>query len=63
MSTAAGAIADSNSLKRAINKNLNMDVFLDDNNSNVFFHKINDLLITGPTGTNVMDVQILIKSQ
>jgi len=62
MSTAAGAIADPNSLKRAIDKNLNMDVFLDDNNSNTFFHKINDLLIIGPTGTNVMDVQILIKS-
>ncbi|RLF56081.1 MAG: glycerate kinase [Thermoplasmata archaeon] len=61
MSTAAGAIADSNSLKRAIDKNLNVDVFLADNNSNVFFHEINDLLITGPTGTNVMDVQILIK--
>lgn len=60
-STAAGAIADSNSLKRSIDKNLNMDIFLDDNNSNAFFHEINDLLITGPTGTNVMDVQILIK--
>jgi glycerate-2-kinase len=60
-STAAGAIADPYSLNRSIEKNLKFDFFLRNNNSNVFFNNLQDLLISGPTGTNVMDIQILIK--
>lgn len=59
-SNAAGAIVDGFSLKRANKLNLDVESFLQDNNSFEFFRKLDDLLITGPTGTNVMDVQILI---
>ena len=61
ISNAAGAIADGYTFEKAINKGLNVDEFLNNNNSYEFFKKINDLFITGPTGTNVMDIQILVK--
>ena len=61
MSNAAGAIADAFSYKRANEKNIDPASFLDDNDSYHFFKKIDDLLMTGPTGTNVMDIQIIIK--
>jgi len=60
-SDAAGAIADAFSYARAKNKNLDIQSFLNDNNSYEFFKQTGDLLITGPTGTNVMDIQILVK--
>ena len=60
-SKAAGAIADFFSLKRAMEKKLNPNMFLKENNSFEFFKKLNDYLNTGPTGTNVMDIQLLIK--
>jgi hydroxypyruvate reductase/glycerate 2-kinase len=59
-SDAAGAIADGFSLTRARKRNLNPEKYLKLNNSNVFFDKLGDLLITGSTGTNVMDMQIII---
>lgn len=58
---AAGAIADFYTLNKAEEKDLNFKAFLKNNNSYEFFKKLGDLLITGPTGTNVMDLQILIK--
>jgi len=61
MSHAAGAIADPFSHERAREHGLDITEFLKDNNSNQFFSQLNDLLITGPTGTNVMDIQVLIK--
>ena len=61
-SDAAGAIADSFSFEKALDKNLDSDIFLNDNNSYEFFKKINDLLFTGLTGTNVMDIQIIVKT-
>ena len=60
-SNAAGAIADSYTYIRAQKKNLNPIKFLNDNNSNKFFNKLGDILITGLTDTNVMDIQILVK--
>ena len=57
---AAGAIADESSLSRAKKKGLDPYIFLHNNDSYSFFQKLNDLLITGPTGTNVMDLQILV---
>lgn len=58
---AAGAIADAYSLTKAYKKNLDPNKFLNENNSYEFFKSIGDLLKTGPTETNVMDIQILIK--
>jgi len=59
-SKAAGAIADSNSFKRAKAKGLNPRNFLARNDSNTFFKKLGDEIITGPTETNVMDLQLLL---
>ena len=59
-SDAAGAIADGFSLKRARKRNLDPDRYLMNNNSYEFFNTLGDLFITGPTGTNVMDIQIII---
>jgi glycerate-2-kinase len=39
---------------------LNAGDFLDDNDSYHFFEKLDALVKTGPTGTNVMDVRILL---
>jgi hydroxypyruvate reductase len=57
---AAGAIADNNTLKRAGNMGMDAHCFLEDNDSYHFFKKLDDLLITGPTNTNVMDLRILL---
>ena len=61
MSDAAGAIADGSTFSRAQKNNINPDSFLENNNSYEFFKTLNDVFMTGPTGTNVMDLQILIK--
>jgi glycerate-2-kinase len=61
MSDAAGAIADAYTLTRANKKDLDPAKFLDENNSYEFFRNLGDLFTTGPTGTNVMDIQILVK--
>ena len=60
-SNAAGAIADGFSMIRAQDKNLDPERFLKENNSYVFFKHLDDAFITGPTGTNVMDIHLLIK--
>jgi len=61
MSDAAGAIADACSYARAKKIDLDPDVFLEDNNSYEFFKNLDDLFFTGPTGTNVMDLQLIVK--
>ena len=61
MSDAAGAIADPFTYKKSLEKGLDLKKFLDNNDSYEFFRKIDDFLITGATGTNVMDIQIIIK--
>jgi len=57
---AAGAIADNNTFKRAENIGLNPLNFLLNNDSYHFFKQLDDLLITGPTNTNVMDLRIIL---
>lgn len=61
ISEAAGAIADTFTLERAKEKKLDVNKFLSENNSFEFFKNLNDFFNTGPTGTNVMDIQLLIK--
>jgi glycerate 2-kinase len=57
---AAGAFVDSTTLVRAQRLGLNPMVFLKENNSYNFFRELGDLIITGPTRTNVMDVRIVL---
>lgn len=57
---AAGAFADSTTFVRAKAHGLSMENYLVHNNSHAFFEKLGDLLITGPTRTNVMDLQIFL---
>jgi hydroxypyruvate reductase len=57
---AAGAIADGDTLVRARAKGLDPLDYLHRNDSYTFFEALDDLLMTGPTRTNVMDVRILL---
>ena len=57
---AAGAFADATTLRRAAQRHLDPESFLDDNNAYEFFHQLGDLLITGPSTTNVGDLQIAL---
>ncbi len=57
---AAGAIVDSRTLERATAKGLDPEEFLRNNDAYHFFQKLDDLIITGPTLTNVMDVRLML---
>ena len=57
---ATGAVSDHTSISRARKMGLDPKVYLENNDSYNFFKKLGDLLITGPTHTNVMDVRILL---
>lgn len=57
---AAGAIADSATWERAKKLGLAPKAYLDNNDSYHFFKQLEDLVVTGPTNTNVMDVRILL---
>jgi glycerate 2-kinase len=57
---ATGAVADHTTVDRANSMGMDPKAYLKDNNAYPFFKKLGDLLITGPTHTNVMDVRILL---
>jgi hydroxypyruvate reductase len=57
---AAGAIVDGTTLLRAREAGLNPSQALADNDSYGFFQKLGDLIITGPTNTNVDDLYVII---
>ncbi|HCL81221.1 MAG TPA: glycerate kinase, partial [Nitrospiraceae bacterium] len=57
---AAGAIVDGDTIKKTRAIGLDPLEYLANNDSYNFFKKIDGLLITGPTGTNVMDIQIMV---
>lgn len=57
---AAGAIVDSTTLQRAHDARLAADDFLKDNNTYAFFERLDDLIKTGPTATNVGDLQVIL---
>jgi len=57
---AAGAVAATDTLARARDRGLEPDRHLLENNAYPFFQALNDLILTGPTGTNVMDVHLLL---
>ncbi len=57
---AAGAIAAATTLARARQMGLNAREHLLRNDAYPFFDRLGDLIKTGPTGTNVMDVHLLL---
>ncbi|MFL6415235.1 MAG: glycerate kinase [Bryobacteraceae bacterium] len=57
---AAGARADGGTLKRAEVLGYDLQDHLDRNDSYPVFEALGDLIKTGPTGTNVMDVHLLL---
>jgi glycerate 2-kinase len=57
---AAGAVADHTTTQRAADAGLAPDRFLLDNNAYAFFDALGDLIHTGPTGTNVGDLQVIL---
>jgi hydroxypyruvate reductase/glycerate 2-kinase len=59
-SSAAGAIVDSSISREAVRQELSIPAFLADNDANAFFNAVGGLLETGPTGTNVMDITLII---
>ena len=59
---AAGALADGETVRRAKAQGLDAEYHLRENDSYRFFKPLGDLLITGPTYTNVMDLQLVIVS-
>ena len=58
--TAAGAIADGATVARAAGRKKPARFALDNNNSYPVFQSIGDLVETGPTGTNVMDIHLFL---
>jgi len=56
---ASGALADGDTLRRAAALGLDPWAYLDDNDSYHFFQALDDLLLTGPTNTNVNDLMFV----
>jgi len=59
-SPAAGAATDGSMFRRAKQRGLDPTRHLETSDSFSFFQKLDDAIITGPTGTNVRDIRILI---
>ncbi len=59
---AAGALATGSTLERAEAAGLSVQRILDENDSYRAFEALGDHIRTGPTGTNVMDLQIVLVS-
>ena len=57
---AAGGVVDAGTLARIAGSGADVDALLADNDSHRALALAGDLLVTGPTGTNVADVQILL---
>jgi hydroxypyruvate reductase len=57
---ATGAFADGTTVSRAMNQGLNAHEYLLNNDSYSFFNPLGDLLKTGPTFTNVMDLRLIM---
>jgi len=57
---AAGAVADSETVMRAISLNEDPENYLCEFNSYSFFKRVGGLIVTGPTFTNVMDLVVVL---
>jgi hydroxypyruvate reductase len=58
--SAAGALADPTTVARGARAGLSSVAALENNDAFPFFDAIGDLIHTGPTGTNVGDLQIIL---
>jgi glycerate 2-kinase len=59
-STAAGAVVDGTTVSRAMWLGLDLDKALSEFNSFAALDALGDAIITGPTGTNVRDLRVLV---
>ncbi len=59
-SPAAGAVVDGSTIARAKKKGLNAEDALANFDAFPFFEALGDSIVTGPTGTNVRDVRVLL---
>ncbi len=59
---AAGAVVDPETLARAAGAGLDADDALARNDTYPFFQKLDDLIVWGPTGTNVGDLHVAVNS-
>ena len=59
---AAGAVVDGNSAARGQSAGMDPRFYLEENDAYHFFQPLGDLLKTGPTFTNVMDLRIVLVS-
>ena len=59
-STGAILNVDNTTFDRAVACNLKVEEFFANNDSYHFFKELDDLLLTGPTNTNVMDLRIIL---
>lgn len=57
---AAGAVVDSNTIRRARERNLDPGEYLRNNDAYHFHEQMGTLLKTGPTGNNLMDVVFVV---
>ncbi|MDH4220613.1 MAG: glycerate kinase [Candidatus Aminicenantes bacterium] len=57
---AAGAVADGTTVMRAEEMGMDAEQYLRENDSYHFFKPLGDLIITGPTYTNVMDLRLVL---
>ena len=62
-SPAAGAIVDSTTIERARAIGLDPQDFLNRSDAYSFFVALGDVIATGPTGTNVRDIRILLQNR
>ena len=56
----AGAMVDQYTLIRSTEKGLNPERYLGENDSYNFFNELTDCILTGPTGTNVNDISLIL---
>ena len=61
-SPAAGAIADKTTISRARALGLDAHEYLSRSDSYSFFERLGDVIVTGPTGTNVRDLRIILSN-
>jgi glycerate-2-kinase len=61
-SSAAGAVSDRECIEEAIRSGIDPRVYLRENDSFSFFSKMGGLVSTGPTGTNVRDIRMMLSS-